>query len=84
MWASLLRGAGGRDIDNLATNTYPFLGFDELQSLALDVEIDDKAWLPNEEKEIAEAGRETLEELPLLEWLEQDALNVRAEGDERS
>src|SRR5262249_16389762 len=31
MWASLLRGAEGQDTDNFVTNTYPFLGFDELQ-----------------------------------------------------
>ena len=38
-----------------------------LQTLTLDVGIDDKAWLPNEDKEIEVAGEATMDELPLFE-----------------
>ncbi len=73
MWASLLRGAEGHDTESFVTNTYPFLGFGQLQAFTLDVGIDDKAWLPNEDKETEEAGRETLGELPLFDALGSEA-----------
>jgi len=76
MWASLLRGGEGRDTENFATNTYPFLGFGQLQAFTLDEGIDDKAWLPNEDKETEEAGRETLGELPLFDGLGPDANRI--------
>lgn len=66
MWASLLRGSENREIGTFMTNTYPFLGFSQLQTFTLDVGIDDKAWLPNEDKETQDAGRQTLGDLPLF------------------
>lgn len=70
MWAAILRGAEEVDVglfsDLSVANTYPFLGFGPLQTLTLDVGIDDKAWLPNEDKETAAEAEATLGELPLF------------------
>ncbi len=70
MWASLLRGAEERDT-LFERNTYAFLRFGQLQTFSLGVGIDDRSWLPNEDKETAEVGYETLRELPLFEGLGQ-------------
>jgi hypothetical protein len=71
MWASILRGSeevdAGLFSDLFSSNTYPFLGFGSLETLTLNVGIDEKAWLQNEEKETAAAGEATVGELPLFE-----------------
>ncbi len=67
MWASLLAGAEANGSADFPPNTYPFLGFGPLQSFSLDVGIDDRAWLPNEDTETQEAGHDTLGKLPLFD-----------------
>jgi hypothetical protein len=70
MWASLLRGAEEIDAGYFSSSTYPFLQFGPLETFSLDVGIDDKAWLPNEDREIQAVGLNTLSELPLFEELD--------------
>lgn len=69
MWASILRGSEEVDAEVFSTNKYSFLRFAALQTLTLDVGIDDKAWLPNEDKETEEEGEATLGDLPLFEFV---------------
>lgn len=61
MWAAIL-SAG---IDSPSPE-YPFLGFGTLQSFDLDVGIDDKSWLPNEDAATTQLGEQTMGDLPLF------------------
>lgn len=61
MWAAIL--SGGLDS---ASPEYPFLGFGALQSFDIDVGIDDKLWLPNEDSRTTQLGEQTMGDLPLF------------------
>jgi hypothetical protein len=67
MWASILRGAEEVDAEWFSTNTYPFLEFGALETLELDIGIDDEAWLKDEDPDVAKAGADTMRDLPLFE-----------------
>ena len=66
MWASLLRGRDEDEDDFFFKPPYPHLRFDQLATFTLPVGIDDDAWLPNEEKEVAQSVSETADDLPLF------------------
>jgi hypothetical protein len=61
MWASYLNKP-----PDLFTSKYPFLEFGQLQSVRLDVGIDDTAWLGKEEDDLVKASEVELDELPLF------------------
>ncbi len=61
MWASYLNQS-----PDLFTSKYPFLEFGQLQSVHLDVGIDDTAWLGKEEDDLVKASEVELDELPLF------------------
>lgn len=61
MWASYLNKP-----PDLFTPKYPFLEFGQLQSVRLDVGIDDTAWLGEEEDDLVKATEAELDELTLF------------------
>ena len=61
MWASYLNKS-----PDLFTSKYPFLEFGQLQSVHLDVGIDDTVWLGKEEDDLVKASEVELDELPLF------------------
>jgi|GEM_PF-300130 len=67
MWASLLRGRDEDADDLFFTPPYPHLRFGQLATFELSVGIDDRTWLPNEEKAVAKSVVETADDLPLFE-----------------